>query len=168
MVIPSRAHLDSVKRLLRGDSLHRPWISAEILAQEPLLQQHQSVRTRSGRGHCWFSVICSNRTLLCKLRSGALSGTRFGLPLVVQTRGAMVTFLWKSSRNRTQLHTIVRNATELPQSLGVLGFMARLREEPDSDDGSGPDEGVPNKFAGHRGVGEPMQVGVGYTQRRAA
>ena len=43
--------------------------------------------------------------------------------------------------------------------------MARLREEPDSDDGSSPDEGVPNKFAGHRGIGEPMQVGVGYTQR---
>ena len=48
---------------------------------------------------------------------------------------------------------------------GVLTFMARLREEPDSDDGSSPDEGVPNKFAGHRGIGEPMQVGVGYTQR---
>ena len=47
----------------------------------------------------------------------------------------------------------------------VLSFMARLREDPDSDDGSGPDEGVPGKFAGHRGVGQPMMVGIGCTQR---
>ena len=42
--------------------------------------------------------------------------------------------------------------------------MSRLREEPDSDDGSSPDEGVPGKFAGHRGNGKPMLVGIGYTQ----
>ena len=43
--------------------------------------------------------------------------------------------------------------------------MARLREEPDSDDGSSPDEGVPGESTGHRGAGHPMKVGVGYTQR---
>ena len=43
--------------------------------------------------------------------------------------------------------------------------MANLREEPESDDGSSPDEGVPGKHAGHRGVGKPRQVGVGYVQR---
>ena len=40
-----------------------------------------------------------------------------------------------------------------------------LREEPESDDGSSPDEGVPGNFAGHRGIGKPMLVGVGYVQR---
>ena len=43
--------------------------------------------------------------------------------------------------------------------------MARLREEPESDDGSSRDEGVSGKHAGYRGVGKPMQVGVGYVQR---
>ena len=52
-----------------------------------------------------------------------------------------------------------------PPALAVLNFMARLREEPESDDGSSPDEGAPTKFSGHRGVGKPMQVGVGYVQR---
>ena len=33
------------------------------------------------------------------------------------------------------------NAT--PLAPAVLNFMARLREEPESDDGSSPDEGVP-------------------------
>ena len=43
--------------------------------------------------------------------------------------------------------------------------MAKLREEPDSDEGSSLDEGVPGKMSGHCGKGEPMKVGVGYTQR---
>ena len=43
--------------------------------------------------------------------------------------------------------------------------MARLREEPESGEGSSPDEGVPPKMSGHCGKGQPMKVGVGYTQR---
>ena len=43
--------------------------------------------------------------------------------------------------------------------------MAKLREEPDSDEGSSPDEGVPGTSSGHRCEGEPMKVGVGYVQR---
>ena len=53
----------------------------------------------------------------------------------------------------------------IPPAPLELDFMARLREEPESDDGSSPGEGVPGKFAGHRGTGKPMQVGVGYVQR---
>ena len=52
----------------------------------------------------------------------------------------------------------------LPE-LGVLSYMAKLREEPDSDEGSSLDEGVPGKSSGFRGQGEPMKVGVGYIQR---
>ena len=55
-----------------------------------------------------------------------------------------------------------------PQELGVLRFMARLREEPDSEDGSSPDEGVPGKFAGHRGVGDPVKVRGGLHAKRVA
>ena len=47
----------------------------------------------------------------------------------------------------------------------ILSFMAKLRDEPESDDGSTRDEGVLGKFAGHRGIGKPIQVGVGYIQR---
>ena len=43
--------------------------------------------------------------------------------------------------------------------------MARLREEPESDDGSSPDEGVPDKFVCYRAIDELMKVGVGNTQR---
>ena len=43
--------------------------------------------------------------------------------------------------------------------------MAKLCEEPERDEGSTPDDDAQGKFAGHRGGGEPMKVGVGYTQR---
>ena len=52
-----------------------------------------------------------------------------------------------------------------PPGPEILTFLARLREEPESDEGSSPDESVPTKFAGHRGVGSPMKVGVGYVER---
>ena len=52
-----------------------------------------------------------------------------------------------------------------PPAPAVLNFMARIREEPESDDGSSPDEGAPTKFSGHRGVGKRLQVDVGYVQR---
>ena len=53
----------------------------------------------------------------------------------------------------------------VPPGHEILSFLARLREEPESDEGSSPDEGVPMKFAGHRGISSPMMVGVGYVQR---
>ena len=52
-----------------------------------------------------------------------------------------------------------------PPGHEILSFLARLREEPESEEGSSPDEGVPEKLAGHRGNGPPMMVGVGYVQR---
>ena len=60
----------------------------------------------------------------------------------------------------------VLSATAVPLTdPQVLSFMAKRREEPDSDEGSSPDEYAPGKSAGHRGCGDPMKVGVGYTQR---
>ena len=52
-----------------------------------------------------------------------------------------------------------------PPDARILDYVARLREEPESDDGSSPDEGVPDNRAGHREIGKPMQISVGYVQR---
>ena len=53
----------------------------------------------------------------------------------------------------------------VPPDSRILSFMARLREEPESEEGSSQDEGAPPKNSGHCGRGQPMKVGVGYTQR---
>ena len=70
-----------------------------------------------------------------------------------------------SSRSCIQLLMIGTNLMCAPPGHEILSFLARLREEPESDEGSSPDEGVPMKFAGHRGINSPMMVGVGYVQR---
>ena len=67
-----------------------------------------------------------------------------------------------------QLYPVAHDRNQpcsVPPGHEILSFLARLREEPESDEGSSPDEGVPEKFAGHRGNGPPMKVGVGYEQR---
>ena len=48
-------------------------------------------------------------------------------------------------------------------SVPVLNLLSRLREEPDSSDGSSADEAAPPKTAGWRGTGKPMDVGLVYT-----
>ena len=52
----------------------------------------------------------------------------------------------------------------LPSSR-VLNYIARLREEPESEDDTLPDEGAPPKGSGWRGKSAPIMVGVGYTSR---
>ena len=52
-----------------------------------------------------------------------------------------------------------------PPSSRVLNYLARLREEPESEADTSPDEGAPPKSTGWRGNGAPMVVGVGYTSR---
>ena len=57
------------------------------------------------------------------------------------------------------------DGTAGPPSSQVLNFLARLREEATSDEGSSEDDGVLATGAGWRGQGSPMMVGVGYTAR---
>ena len=52
-----------------------------------------------------------------------------------------------------------------PPSSQQLNYLARLREEVPSDDGSSADEGSAPKHSGWIGKGLPLQVGVGYTVR---
>ena len=55
---------------------------------------------------------------------------------------------------------------EAAPSAEVLNRLPRLREEPESDDGSTADEGAPAPGAGQVGTGKPMQIGSGYTRTK--
>ena len=165
MVLPIRANLDSVKRLLKGDlyigraSRQRSLSKSrycnnykvseygrdvaiakfkEMLVQD--ISLHRSLWTLSGR------------RLLCHCRGTERCHADV---LVEQFRGS-----FPDACGRTA-------GGERPPEPRVLTFMAKLHEEPDSDEGSTPDEDAPGKLAEHRGLGEPMKVGVGYTQRAA-
>ena len=46
-----------------------------------------------------------------------------------------------------------------------MNYLAALREEPPSDQGSSADEGAPSAGSGWTGIGSPMTVGTRYTSR---
>ena len=50
-----------------------------------------------------------------------------------------------------------------PSSAAVFKFFATFREEPDSEEGSSADEGVPRGAASRRGMRDSTTVGVGRT-----
>ena len=55
-----------------------------------------------------------------------------------------------------------------PLEAGVLSFVSRLREEPDSDDGSSPDEGVPRKLLDIAVLENPCRWGLVTPRGRSA
>ena len=161
MVIPIRAHLESVRRLLQGDV----YIG----------------RGSRQRALPW-SRYCNNFEVSEHGRDAAIAGFR---DMLLQD-GALYASSWTLSGTRPVCHCPANErchgdllveefrrtypaAYDRADCLGALpeaqGPVARLREEPESDEGWSPDEGVPGKFAEHRGIGKPMRVGVGYVQR---
>ena len=52
------------------------------------------------------------------------------------------------------------DADALPPTSQVLNSSSKLREEPESEGDTSPDEGVPERHSGWRGHGEPTTVGV--------
>ena len=163
LVVPIRGHLDSIKRLLRGDlyigrgSRQRSLPKSRYCNTFKVSQVGRSLAILSFR-----EALLADPVLLNSLWT--LSGTRLvchcratedchGDVLIEQFRK-----LYPAAHDRNQ-------PCGVPPGHEILSFLARLREEPESDEGSSPDEGVPDKFAGHRGNGPPMKVGVGYVQR---
>ena len=163
LVVPVGGHLDSIKRLLRGDvyigrgSRQRSLPKSRFCNTFKVSQVGRSLAISSFR-----EALLSDHVLLNSLWT--LSGTRLvchcratedchGDVLIEEFKK-----LFPTAHDRNQ-------PCDVPPGHEILSFLARLREEPESDEGSSPDEGVPEKLAGHRGNGPPMMVGVGYVQR---
>ena len=158
--VPVRGHLDSIKRLLRGDvyigrgSRQRSLPKSRFCNTFKVSQVGRSLAISSFR-----EALLSDHVLLNSLWT--LSGTRLvchcratedchGDVLIEESKK-----LFPTAHDRNQ-------PCDIPPGHEILSILARLREEPESDEGSSPDEGVPGKLAGHRGNGSPMMVGVGY------
>ena len=163
LVVPVRGHLDSIKRLLRGDvyigrgSRQRSLPKSRYCNTFKVSQVGRSVAISSFR-----EALRADPALRNSLWT--LSGTRVVCHCRA-TEDCHGDVLIEDFRN---LHPAAHDRNQprgAPPGPEILSFLARLREEPESDEGSSPDEGVPGKLAGHRGNGPPMKVGVGYVQR---
>ena len=163
MVVPIRAHLDSVRRLLKGDVYIGRGSKQRALPKSRYCNNYKV--TEYGRDAAigaFRSKLLQDDGLYASLWT--LSGTRLVCHCCANDRCHGDILLEEFRRSYPSAHDREGSHGPPPEA-NVLNCVARLREEPESDDGSSADEGVPSKFAGHRGIGIPMQVGIGYVQR---
>ena len=163
MVLPTRGHLDSVKKFMRGDlytgrgsrqrnlgrSRYCNNFKVAEVGRDRAIQEFRTylLGDKKLHGSLW---TLSGRRLVCHCQ---LTQRCHGDVLVEEFKNS-----YPDAYDRNKLDGE-------PPSAAVLNFMARLREEPEEDSDSTADEGVPGKRSGHCGVGEPMAVGLGYTSR---
>ena len=163
MVLPTRGCLDSVKRLLKGDlcigrgSRQRSLAKSrycntfkvsEVGREMAIDKFRETLRQDQALYRSLWTL--SGRRLICHCR------------LHEKCHGDVLIQEFFNFYPQAYDRTIKAGS---PADSRVLNYMSRLREEPDSEEGSSADEGVPEKGSGHRGIGPPMMVGVGYTQR---
>ena len=161
MVLQIRAHLDSVKRLLSGDLYIGRGSRQRSLGKSRQCNTFKVAEKRQ-------SLVSETRsfwTEVCFSRCGRyLASDQFATVCrpADKCHGDVLIEEFRNSHPDAYHRATGGGA---PPEPGVLSFMARLREEPASDDGSSLDEGVPSKSTGHCGAGHSMKVGVRYTQR---
>ena len=148
MVFPIRCHLDAIKRLLKGDlyigrgskqrSLgkrrHCNTFKASQYGRAAVITGFRDALLSDQKLYDSLWTI-SGRRLVCRCRA---SEKCHGEVLVEEFRNSFL-----EAYDRTAGHGA-------PPEPAVLSFMAKMPEEPESDEGSSPDE-VPEKSAGHRG-----------------
>ena len=91
-----------------------------------------------------------------------------GLRLVCHCRPSQACHGDAIIREFTSMYPEPFNRAELDgmvPSSSVLNYVSRLRDEPECEEESSADEGVPQKGSGWHGDGEPTLVGVGYVSR---
>ena len=151
LVVPVRGHLDSIKRLLKGDvyigrgSRQRSLLKSRYCNTFKVSQVGRSVAISSFR-----QALLADPAIYNSLWT--LSGTR----LVCHCRASEDCHGDVLVEEFRKLYPAAHDRNlpcGAPPGHEVLSFLARLREEPESEEGSSPDEGVPEKHDGYRGIG---------------
>ena len=149
MVVPVRGYLDEIRRLMGGGPLNGTWQQAARTRRVLWSKPTQSRRVFSRRG---------NQTSL-RISAQRLTSQRHRLDTQVpdwcvaahQHRDCHADVLIRYSSQASPTAHDREGATQQPPTAHVLDFLAKLRSEPEDDEGSSPDEGVPPKRAEWRG-----------------
>ena len=163
MVIPTREHLDAVKRMLVGDIYTGRGSRQRNLPKSPFCNIYKfSQYGRSTSIEHYRKYIRASSTLRSAIWT--LSGCRL-LCHCTRVQDCHSDVL-KGEFPRQFPCAYDRGALgQRSPSEKVMSFLAELRCEPESDEGSTADEGAPSRGAGCCVRGHPMQVGLGYTAR---
>ena len=163
LVVPTRGHLDSIRRLMTGDRYIGRGSKQRALVKSIF--------------HNPFKVSEYGRDLAIQLFEQHLDSSRELQRQIPSLSGTRLVCHCKQQED-CHADALIRKFKELfpdaydrslldqrPPTSSELNLLARQREEVASDEGSSPDEGAPPKGSGWQGTGKPMLVGVGYTSR---
>ena len=163
MVVPTRGFLDDIKRLMLGDIYIGRGSKQRSLLKGKFSNPYKV--SQHGRSQAVFRFEQHFRqTKELEADIWTLSGTR----LVCHCResqechGDVLVREFKRQFPGAYDRAAV---SAVPPSSAVLNYLARLREEASSSEGSSADEGAAPKGSGWRGNGPPMVIGTGYTSR---
>ena len=162
MVLPIRAHLDSVKRLMLGDYYIGRGSRQRSLAKSAFCNTHKVSAVGRERAIQLFEKDLSESRALSD-RLWTLSGLRL-LCHCKPGQACHGDVIIKKFRDRYPSAYDRSVSSSIPPS-AVLNYMAALREEPPSDPGSSSDEGAPPGGSGWTGSGTPLLIGAGHTSR---
>ena len=163
MVVPARAWLEEVRKFMRGDyyigrgSTQRGLTQSQICndykvsvygRKEAIWRCERKLRTHPVLRESLWTM--SGLRLVCHCKR---TQERHGDAIIQQFRQH-----FPNAYDREA-------SASAPPSSCVLNYLSRLREEPESEGETSPDEGAPPKGSGWRGKGPPLMVGVGCTAR---
>ena len=145
LIVPVRGHLDSIKRLLKGDvyigrgSRQRSLLKSRYCNTFKVSQVGRTVAISSFR-----QALLADSALYNSLWT--LSGTRpvCHCQATEDCHGDVLIEEFRKSYPAAHDRNLPCGA---PPGHEVRSFLARLREEPESEEGSSPDEGVPEKHS---------------------
>ena len=157
VVVPTRAWLDEVRRFMRGDYSISRGSTQRGLTQSLYCNDYKvSVYGRKEAIWRFEQKLRKDQALLETL------WTMSGLRLVChckRTQECHGDAIIQEFRQQYPDPYDRAASTSARPSPRVLKYLARLREEPESEDDTSPDEGAPSKGSGWRGKGPPLMVG---------
>ena len=162
-VVPVRGHLEGIRRLMKGDNYVGRGCRQRGLQRSVFGNPHKvSVYGRARAVRRYAVTLARDEELRAKVWS--LAGCRLLCHCTLEQECHADVITAEYGRQFPDAHDRDGPDPHVPSS-SVLNLLSRLREEPDSSDGSSADEAAPRETAGWRGTGKPMEVGLGYTSQ---
>ena len=160
LVVPTRADLETVKRMMKGDTYIGRGCRQRGLTRSVFGNPYKVCDYGRSQAVAKYRQLLDDSTELSSQLIN-LSGRRLLCHCKRFQQCHADAIIAKCAELCPGAHDRDRTAERVPTS-EELNLMAILREEPSSDEGSTADEGVPDKGSGWVGSGPPMRVGVGY------
>ena len=164
MIVPTREHLDAVKRLTIGERYVGRGSRQRNLPKSRFCNIYKVAEHGRASALRLYQLHLDSSAEL-KRSIWTLSGCRL-LCHCTKAQDCHADTLFREFKRQFPDAYDRSVLGQAPPPAKVFSFLAQLRCEPERDDGSAADEGAPPKGSGFCGRGSTMQVGLGYDDVR--